>query len=124
MLSLVKYSCGCIGLPKDDEDGHAIIFDSCDKDIQDYDQYSMFYRDMKDKTFEPLRNVESERNIVKEIGQLIHLGYRMRDLASTMRMFGLMTACATAVGSSITSSCLMLSSSRMTSREASSHSAS
>lgn len=60
-----------------------MIVDVCDKSQGDYDDYCLCYRDVSDKTSEPLSEDE-EKKIVEEIGGLIFLGYRMKDLACTL----------------------------------------
>lgn len=75
-----KYDCGCIGIPVGDKD--CILIEACDRGIEN-DPISFFYRDMETKTSTPLTK-EEEELFVKEMAQLISLGYRMKDLAHTI----------------------------------------
>jgi hypothetical protein len=63
-------------------DEQALLVDHCDKSESE-DIYGLFYREMKDKTSEPLSEDE-EKEVVRELGELLFLGYRMRDLAHTI----------------------------------------
>ena len=74
---IVKYSCGCIGLPPDDR-GKSIIFEACDS--QDYDPCGAVSRVMGSKaTWEPLSSIELPEFLAK-LHNLILDGYDMRDI--------------------------------------------
>lgn len=80
---LVKYSCGCIGFLPSTSDGESLLVNICDKSRGDYDDYDLGYRDMGGKPSTSLTE-EEERKIFQEISKLLHLGYRMRELAHTI----------------------------------------
>lgn len=86
MAILHRYDCGCKGIPMgEDEKGNkkALIVWPCDRDQGDYDEYSLFVRDMEKKTSEAIDDA-AELDIFHDISNLISDGYRMRDLARTI----------------------------------------
>jgi len=80
---LVKYSCGCIGFLPSTASGESLLIDNCDRDQGDMGEYSLFFRHMEAKTCTPLTE-EEEKKYFQELSHLIHLGYRMKDLAYTV----------------------------------------
>jgi hypothetical protein len=83
---LVKYSCGCIGFLPSTSDGKSLLVTVCDRNQDDFDDYSLGYRFMPEvkqgKEPTPLTEVE-EKKIFQEMSELLHLGYQMRSLAHT-----------------------------------------
>ena len=77
MVLFVRYSCGCIGLVKD-ESGMAVLFKGCD-DGGSSPEYGMFERDMTNQTYVPLELHEAEI-LMNKIGRLIADGHRLRQI--------------------------------------------
>ena len=76
-----KYSCGCIGIPVSTT--ACILVDACD-DGPCEDDLSIGIREMREvKDHSPISLAEQEE-LVNKLGRLVHLGYRMKDLASTI----------------------------------------
>lgn len=69
-----KYSCGCIGIPVDKQNG--LMVKACD----DSGEYFMGHRDMGGKPSEPLPEKEQEE-LIREISTLIARGYGVTDFA-------------------------------------------
>jgi hypothetical protein len=80
---LVKYSCGCIGYLPSTSDGRSLLVTVCDRNQDNFDTYDLVWRNMEDKKMTPLSEKE-EVIVIREISDLLHLGYRMRDLAQVI----------------------------------------
>ena len=80
---LVEYSCGCVGFEPSTSTGESLLVDNCDRGEGDSGEYGLFFREMGKKSFTPLSE-EKERELFLELGELIHLGYRMVSLAHTV----------------------------------------
>lgn len=77
----VKYSCGCIGIPLSST--ACILIDACDKQAEEYD-LGIGIREMREeKSYSPI-SLEEQEVLVNKLGYLVHLGYRMKDLAWTI----------------------------------------
>jgi hypothetical protein len=82
-MQLVKYECGCIGLPPD-ASNWAIIFRTCDYDGRD-DGTCVIRRNMSSSTpdgkrsFKGLSEEESQQ-VLSRLGQLVYLGHEMEHL--------------------------------------------
>lgn len=75
---MVKFSCGCVGLPTKDPQ-HTIIFKICDADFHSSGNICATHRDMTNKDYEYM----SERDakcIIEEMGSLIGDGYKFREI--------------------------------------------
>lgn len=86
LISLLhRFDCGCVGFLIEGHNGddRALLVDHCDKTQDDHFGYSLFYRDMPNKTSKLLTQEEEEK-IVRELSALIAEGYAMRDLAQTI----------------------------------------
>lgn len=81
-MRLVKYDCGCIGF-EPDENGDAIIIRACDCDFDD-DEYYIFARVVKNKSFEIIDN-ETKGKVIRELNNLLYLGYRLRDFKRALK---------------------------------------
>lgn len=76
-----KYSCGCIGIPISRT--ALLLVDACDQQV-DEDDLGLGIREMsEEKEHSPISLAEQEE-LVNRLGRLIHLGYRMKDLANTI----------------------------------------
>lgn len=84
-MSLVKYSCGCVGLLPFEDSGQSIIIECCDSgsDLLD-SRYAIHERDMDGKAFTPL-SCDDERLLWREIGRLVDDGEQFRLVRSLMR---------------------------------------
>jgi len=77
---LVKFSCGCIGfLGLSDK---ALVVSACDGDRDDP---SLFWRDLSDKTHEPVPP-ERAKELADEIASLVADGHRYREVRSLLRV--------------------------------------
>ena len=81
----VKYKCGCIGLAPDAADMHPIIVKVCDRDPYDTFDYGFWRRDMTGKAYTEMPE-DKQLEIEREIDSLIADGYRLRELASTIKV--------------------------------------
>jgi len=77
---IVKFSCDCIGIPSiTNEEGHMLILSPCDLSGEDvWEPYSMNFRNMEGKTWEPLPQAES-LEIIRTLNLLIRDGYRFQQ---------------------------------------------
>lgn len=84
---LVRFECGCIGLPPRDPgpEAKAILITCCDDDYDRERPTQFWYRDyMGAKSFEPLDPVKEER-LVESVQGLINQGYTLRDTQDSIR---------------------------------------
>jgi hypothetical protein len=88
---LVKFECDCIGFPPrvTDNEAEALLIKRCDNDDLGYDPYHqdfyLGYRDfMGTKSYVPLSE-EREREIVRELQQLLSDGYALRATRQRIR---------------------------------------
>jgi len=78
---LVKFSCGCIGFVGLSD--KALCISPCDTDRYDPD-VSLFWRDLSDKTHEPLEP-EPAKKLMDEIADLVGDGHRYREIRSLLK---------------------------------------
>lgn len=74
MLKLVRFSCGCIGTPPDDEH-MSVLIQTCDGDSD----LCFFIRDMGAKEYDGL-SPEATRIAIRSIGQLMSDGHSLHTL--------------------------------------------
>lgn len=77
MLTLVRFSCGCIGtVPVDRK---SLIVNACDKDYASNEMCFHESERVADKKYESLPEPERDA-IVKELGKLVGEGYGLRQI--------------------------------------------
>jgi len=80
---IVKFSCGCIGIL--DGDRLPLVVKPCDLNHPEcWEPYTLYRRDMGDKTHEPLPPEEAEQHIT-EMARLIGEGYAFRQIRSLLK---------------------------------------
>jgi len=82
MANLVKYSCGCIGMPRDCED-KALIFKACDRDVAD-PEIQLHERSMKGKKAYALSE-GIEAKVLAQLSRLVDDGNRWREFKRLIR---------------------------------------
>lgn len=85
MSIIVKYSCGCIGIPIDTE-GRCICISACDRDYYTDDPLSFYIREMGGEKYSsstPL-SPEEQETMIRDVGTLMADGYQMRSLATNI----------------------------------------
>ena len=75
-----KYDCGCVGIPMASDT--ALLVSACDDNSG---EYYMGTRAVPNKTSEAVSGEEQEK-IIKDLSLLIADGYRMRELAHTIKV--------------------------------------
>ena len=76
---LVKYECGCVGLPPN-ENKQALIVYSCDNE----EPYGIGYLDdFSVESFEPLPHEQVER-VLRELNRLVSQGYMLRAVRAML----------------------------------------
>lgn len=86
-MGLVRFSCGCVGWPKLDAGGKALVIEHCDydgRDVPDGGPLSPGWWPMREKAHEPLDKAAEDR-LIDEIGRLLYGGYKFDALRSILR---------------------------------------
>ena len=81
----VKFSCGCIDLNIQNEDGNHLLLEPCDINGEDcWEPLGFGWRDMGDKGQEPL-SPEKTTEMVVELNRLVMDGYKFSRVRSLLR---------------------------------------
>ena len=79
----VKFDCGCIGTPTN-QNGENVLIESCTRDHSD-DMYCFHHYDgCSDKPYKPLTESE-ELKLIKDIGTLVSDGYKFRTIRGLLK---------------------------------------
>jgi len=88
MSLFVKYSCGCVGIPMaaaslpGNTKYNAIVIDHCDRDREELPGLVWFFRDLRDKTFEPVSE-EKDAELHRKLADQLSAGQAL-DQVRTM----------------------------------------